>query len=111
MAGSQYLKNGKSHYERNREAYILKSITRKRENTIYIRSIKEKGRCADCGVSDWRVLDFDHLPGSIKLDDVSSARASYWGGAKIDAEIEKCELVCSNCHRIRTYERRQSLRV
>jgi len=25
---------------------------------------------------------------------------------KIDEEIAKCEIVCSNCHRVRTHKRR-----
>lgn len=65
----------------------------------------ERG-CVDCGYNASPVaLDFDHLPGSGKRRDVSLMATCSW--AAILAEIEKCEVVCSNCHRIRTQERRQ----
>ena len=61
--------------------------------------------CVDCGVSDTRVLDFDHLRD--KRGNISRLRNSYdW--AVIEAEIAKCDVVCANCHRIRTYERRRA---
>jgi hypothetical protein len=49
------------------------------------------------------VMDFDHLDG--KEFTISSSGADY-SHAKLVAEIAKCEVVCSNCHRQRTHERR-----
>jgi hypothetical protein len=65
--------------------------------------------CMDCsGVFDPICMDFDHRPGETKLFDIAawqkwSARATT---AKLLTEIAKCDLVCSNCHRIRTHKRR-----
>jgi hypothetical protein len=49
-------------------------------------------------------MDFDHRDGERKLQLVGRLFAS---GAlnKALAEVEKCDVVCSNCHRIRTYDR------
>lgn len=67
-------------------------------------SIKLTAGCIDCGYREHPVaMDFDHLPGTKKLFNVSQA---LWRPlATILAEIEKCEVVCANCHRIRTYRR------
>jgi hypothetical protein len=63
--------------------------------------------CTDCNVSyPPYVLDFDHL----RDKEFGISRAIYRGTAlaKIKQEIKKCEIVCANCHRVRTYERLQS---
>lgn len=49
------------------------------------------------------VMDLDHRPNEAKLFDMS--RATSKGHAAIIAEIAKCDVVCSNCHRERTHER------
>jgi hypothetical protein len=64
-----------------------------------------KGKpCTDCGGTFPRcAMEFDHVRGT-KLFALNSP-----GGrtvASIEAEIAKCDLVCSNCHRIRTCDRR-----
>lgn len=61
--------------------------------------------CSDCGGRFPAVcMDYDHLPGSVKLASVGALSSGYrWREAF--AEIDKCELVCSNCHRVRTQER------
>ena len=61
--------------------------------------------CMDCGVSyPPIVMDFDHREGEDKTGNVSVFVASGNRTATY-AEIEKCDIVCSNCHRIRTYNR------
>lgn len=70
------------------------------------RMVKLKaGPCVDCG--GWfppEAMDFDHVRG-VKVKHVG------WLGdgslARLMAEIEKCELVCANCHRVRTAARRR----
>ena len=72
-----------------------------------IDEIKLAFGCTDCGFNlHPAALDFDHLPGFEKSDTV----ATLVGAGKLElalAEIEKCEVVCANCHRIRTAERKQ----
>lgn len=62
--------------------------------------------CQDCGIKyPPYVLDFDHRPGEIKLFNVG--RISKAGSLKrLLEEIAKCDLVCSNCHRERTHNRK-----
>lgn len=57
--------------------------------------------CVDCGETDLRVLDFDHVRGS-KRREVGRMAASPCSVAALEAEIAKCEVRCVNCHRRRT---------
>jgi hypothetical protein len=61
--------------------------------------------CVDCGCSDIRVLEFDHVRGS-KMDGISHLLSQGYNWLAIDAEIAKCEVRCANCHRIKTGEHR-----
>lgn len=77
---------------------------RAKRDRLYFQQIKLERGCADCGYRENAVaLDFDHLPGTEK-----KYRVACMAGvsrALIDAEIAKCEVVCANCHRIRTANR------
>lgn len=66
--------------------------------------------CADCGgVFAPESMDFDHLPGADKRMGVGQMLRCSWSA--IINEIAKCDLVCANCHRIRTRARkRESLK-
>lgn len=71
----------------------------------WIRELKESKPCADCEISyPWYVMDFDHVRGE-KGGNISHMVARLHAKQKILDEIEKCELVCSNCHRGRTFKR------
>jgi hypothetical protein len=68
----------------------------------FIRRYKAARPCLDCGVSyPFYVMDFDHVRGT-KRKEVSSLSTLK----SIKAEIEKCDLVCANCHRHRTFSRK-----
>lgn len=60
--------------------------------------------CADCG-EDFpaEAMDFDHVRG-VKVANVSDLMACH--PSLVEAEIAKCEVVCANCHRLRTQTRR-----
>jgi hypothetical protein len=71
----------------------------------------------DCGYPDptyverlgkfphW-VMDFDHRPGVNKRGNISAmARDVNVPFEVLKKEIAKCDVVCSNCHRHRTYAR------
>ena len=60
--------------------------------------------CHDCKNSyPTYVMDFDHREPKEKRFDI--ARCMAHPIEKILKEIEKCDVVCSNCHRIRTHLR------
>jgi hypothetical protein len=62
------------------------------------------GRCADCkGVYPYFVYDFHHLDATEKELQFTSLRRRAWPA--IQAELDKCILLCANCHRIRHWER------
>jgi hypothetical protein len=52
---------------------------------------------------DMRVLDFDHVSGE-KVSTIGKMLQENISWAKIHAEIEKCNVLCANCHRKRTYQ-------
>jgi hypothetical protein len=51
-------------------------------------------------------MDFDHMGGHHKKNNVSRMMLTDCSLKTIKEEIKKCELVCANCHRIRTFRRR-----
>jgi len=60
----------------------------------------------DCGEDDPIVLEFDHLPEFEKKFNISHAiSGSTRSWRLIKSEIDKCEVVCSNCHKRRTARR------
>ena len=60
--------------------------------------------CADCGYAEAaEALDFDHVRGE-KYANVNKLAGSA-GWERIMEEVDKCEVVCANCHRIRTRQR------
>lgn len=64
--------------------------------------------CKDCGYRvHHEALQFDHLPGSVKLGEVNKLVKSA-SAARLFAEIAKCEIVCANCHAVRTATRRSA---
>lgn len=72
----------------------------------YLKDLKARTPCADCKIQyPYYVMDFDHIRGR-KQKNVMELIPTL-SKKKIDEEIAKCEIVCSNCHRIRTHIRKE----
>ena len=97
---------GRAHYLANKQRYVDQAREQKRkvtrERTAYLIEFFRTHVCADCGEADPVVLEFDHLRD--KRFNIGSA-VPYRNWDSILAEIEKCEVVCANCHRRRTAAR------
>ena len=94
-------------YPKNKEKHI--SYVRRNKNRVaeFIEEYKRARSCVDCGFSgrDFPyVLDFDHVDNSaVKKFNIGSWSHTVLSIEAIKREIEKCELVCANCHRKRTF--------
>jgi hypothetical protein len=93
----------KANYGANKAKIVQQVKDRKRSLADAIWAYKTERACVDCGEDDTRVLDFDHLQD--KAWNIGRMVADGWSLKKIMAEIAKCEVVCANCHRKRTFER------
>jgi uncharacterized protein CbrC (UPF0167 family) len=86
-------------------AYKAAHQKRKRDkNRERIYEILKQSKCADCSEARWQLLEFDHVRG-VKINAISWLLSNGDPIETILTEIEKCETVCVNCHRIRSYER------
>lgn len=75
----------------------------------WLAEIKRGVPCADCERTfPVVVMHFDHLPGEDKIDSIS-ALAQNRSRTLVIEELKKCELVCANCHAIRTAARRRGV--
>lgn len=93
-----YLGEGQREKSRERQ--------RSRRNQIvkYIQEYKQGKLCVDCGENyPYWILEFDHL--GDKSFNISGFRQKTISLELIKKEIAKCDVVCSNCHKNRTYTR------
>jgi hypothetical protein len=95
----------REYYKRNRSAYNERRyINQRKKRELFRRRIAEylmKHQCVDCGESDIRVLEFDHVRGE-KKGNVSEMTGANIAWQRIEAELAKCEIRCANCHRRKT---------
>ena len=101
--------------------YLLKYRATEKGRTVFQEAAKrarekrrqlidklKSGPCLDCGHCFPPVaMDFDHRDPSCKHFQI--AASGRIAEASVLAEVAKCDLVCSNCHRIRETRRRQGL--
>ncbi|TXH11668.1 MAG: hypothetical protein E6R04_01065 [Spirochaetes bacterium] len=98
----------KQKRKRENRASRKKQIARNRE---YIASILLDSKCMDCGYSNWIALELDHRNPTEKHDAVTRMVNDGVMLERIKAEVAKCDVVCANCHAIRTAKQFNSWRV
>lgn len=93
-----------NHYEKNKEQYTDWRKARAAENDAIVKAAKDVP-CTDCGEQfPFYAMQFDHLPQYKKSFTISNNRLVSPDALR--AEIDKCEVVCANCHAGRTWHRR-----
>ena len=91
-------------------AHTIAARVSDRRMRDWVTSIKLERGCVDCGYNAHpAALHFDHLPGVEKTAGIAKLIGRI-GREPMLAEIAKCEVVCANCHAVRTAERRPALR-
>lgn len=93
-ARERYSKDFKVREKAKQKTY--ERITKNKEKAVEYLG----GKCLDCnGIFPQEVYDFHHVDPSTKEKELTSARFQSWDNYK--KELDKCVLLCSNCHRIR----------
>ena len=98
----------RNHYEANKQDYITRNLIRnpKRRdaNHEFVNGLKSKP-CTDCGETFHpAAMQFDHIANN-KRRCISEMVGRGYAQETILKEVEKCELVCGNCHAVRTHVR------
>jgi len=85
-------------YARNKDHAKEKVVERRRLLAEWFREFKTDLKCK-CGEDHIGCLEFHHTDPSQKDMTVAQAVHNGWGKERILAEVEKCEVLCANCHR------------
>lgn len=90
-------------YNKRYQSENLDEITEKKklkraERRAMLLAIKSAG-CSRCNEKHPACIDFHHLDPSVKETCVGVAVNRNWSWDRVLCEIEKCELLCANCHR------------
>ena len=98
---------GQRHSMCNRCLYVKYTRPNVERKMAKIHAYQLEKGCADCGYNKHpAALEFDHLPGTEKLFNIGEEIGNR-SVESIWLEIAKCDVVCANCHAIRTAERRK----
>jgi hypothetical protein len=97
----------REYFEQHKAYYLELQNQRVQRNRLLIQQAKNVP-CADSGRRyPPYVMDFDHRAGEVKCFNLSiAAGQTRLSWENIAAEIAKCDVVCANCHRERTYQRK-----
>ena len=105
-------RNKRKREYNNKHPEKAKEYGKKRKETIraYLQRLKEEP-CVDCGrCYPYYVMDFDHVRGE-KSFGIATVGGMSRSLKIIKEELEKCDLVCANCHRIGTHKWREGRHV
>jgi len=96
------------HYLLHKEKYIAKAkasnIKYKKRNREFVNEYKMKYGCSKCNYRGHpSALDFHHVDGSDKENNIAIMINESYSLERIKKEIKKCIILCANCHRIEHY--------
>lgn len=97
----------KKHYQNKKQYYKDKAKERRIHLKEKLNEIKESLSCEKCGENNIAALDFHHTNPEEKDFSLSTACSRGMSIKKIKEEIDKCMILCSNCHRKLHYELRR----
>lgn len=82
------------------------NFQRRKEAQQYISELKSTLKCTHCDENHPACLEFHHIDPSLKDLEVGKAARDRWGIARIKKEIDKCLVLCSNCHKKEHFNQR-----
>lgn len=99
----------RAYHAENSAKRVAQSRVRRAKLNAFNAEMKAASPCSDCGnFFHHAAMTWDHLPGTQKVADVANL---VKGGMrkKFFIELTNCELVCANCHAVRTWSRQRGV--
>lgn len=100
---------GKGQREKAKSRRFLRKDKQARENRAHKKLLQEISYrykalcgCKHCGIKNPIVLQYDHLDKSTKICTIAQMISDRYGMKMFKDEIRKCQVLCSNCHLIKT---------
>ena len=90
--------------EINKRSRVLK-----KEKREWVNSLKKKKICSKCGEDRWFCLEYHHTNPENKKFTIAESISKGYGKKSILKEIEKCMLLCGNCHEHFHYLERETV--
>ena len=90
----------RAHYYRNAAVYKQRAKNQRKKIRAFVWELRQGRVCNRCGFDNIAALDFHHRDGDKVVTISQIWRKKGWGKERILAEVAKCEVLCSNCHRI-----------
>lgn len=87
-------------YKKYANIHRKSTIKIRNRNKKFVTDFKQSSKCAYCGINDHRVLAFHHTNPKIKKQKISRLANNHAGLNVIKKEIDKCIVLCCNCHAI-----------
>ncbi len=85
-------------YAENKDSEKAHVIKRKNEIRKWFQEYKKSLKCSKCGEDHPATIDFHHRIGN-KENGISKMVGDGYSIERIKEELEKCEVLCANCHR------------
>lgn len=95
------------HYYRNKNEWAERINERKAELKAWVNETKTGTGCERCGEDHPACLDYHHIHGE-KDRGVSKMAKDGVGKERIREEMEKCVVLCANCHRKEHWDDRKT---
>lgn len=93
----------KKDYQANKERYKERATKARQKKLDKFHEFKSTQQCDICGENHSACLDFHHRDESEKKFEIANMLRYSW--AKIEEELNKCDVLCANCHRKETCAR------
>lgn len=98
----------KTYYKNNQKRESSRVRCRKKEIQQWYQEYKSTLECIECGESHIATLDFHHRNPDEKEIMLSRVAESGWGKTRILNEMNKCDVLCSNCHKKLHYKQKKN---
>jgi len=93
---TEQLNAQQKHYRQNKAIFKQRLVQRRHRNKNYVWACKAKSTCSQCKENNPSCLDYHHLFGKAKT--IAQLIRNGASIATIDNEMQKCVVLCTNCH-------------